>query len=131
MKNPVPWFDLPTACAGALIMGGLVGWVNIGHGLLPALSAAMKQGVYTFFVAGLVVQLCRWLAAREVSLVVAASMAVLLPTILTVMLVFTLHSVKGTPEPLHSTIPVVVMSLISFSFFTWRGLKGEPGDLDL
>lgn len=129
MKTPVPWFDLPTACFGALVMGSLVGWVNAGHGLQPALTAAFKQGVYTFFVAGLVVQWCRWLAARRVPVAAAVSMAVMLPTIVTVVLVFTLHSVKGTPEPVDSTIPVVLMSLISFSFFSWRTLKGEPGEL--
>lgn len=129
MKSPVPWFDFPTACLGALVMGALVGGVNAGHGLQPALSAAFKQGVYTFFVAGLVVQFCRWLAARKVPVAAAASMAVTLPTLVTVVLVFTLHSIKGTPEPVNSTIPVVLMSLISFSLFTWQTLKGDTGEL--
>ena len=128
MKTSPPWFDLPIACLGALVMGGLVGWVNAEHGLEAAGTAALKQGVYTFFVAGLVVQLCRWLAARDVPLAMAISLAVTVPTMLTVMLVYTLHSAKGTPEPLNSTVPVVVMSLISFSFFTWRTLRGDAGE---
>lgn len=132
MKSPVAWFDLSAACLGAVIMGTLVGLVNSGHGWLPAGIAALKQGTYTFFVAGLVVQLCKWLASRPLAPALAMAIGVLVPTVLTVAMVYTLHSAKGTPEPIYSTVPVVVMSLISFFYFSYRTVRGDyaadPGE---
>jgi hypothetical protein len=125
MKSPFSWFDLPSACLGALIMGGLVGFVNAGHGVQAALIAASKQGFYTFFVAGFIIQFSKWLAARPLSPPAAVSLGVLVPTALTVIMVYTLHSLKGTPEPLYSTIPVVVMSLVSFFYFSFRTVRGD------
>ena len=108
------WFDIKTAILGALLMSTLVGLVNAGHGPLPALTAAAKQGAYTFFVAGFITQLCRWLAQRPMRAGAAIAIATLLPTVITVVAVYTLHSFKGTPEPILSTIPVVLLCLGGF-----------------
>lgn len=125
MNSPIRWFDLPNACMGALIMGGLVGYVNGDHGAGPATIAALKQGAYTFFVAGFVIQFCKWLAARPVAPVLAILMGVMIPTVLTVTMVYTLHSLRGTPEPVNSTVVVVVLSLVSFSYFSIRTIRGD------
>lgn len=109
------WFDLKSAILGALLLGSVVGVINAAHGLAPALTAALKQSAYTFFVAGFVMQFCRWLAGRYLSGIAAIINATLVPTALTVFFVYNLHSFKGTPEPLWSTLPVVVLSLVSFS----------------
>ena len=108
------WFDIRSAILGALLMGSIVGAVNSGHGLWPALTAALKQSAYTFFIAGFIMQLCRWLAARDLPGRVAIANATLSPTALTVFIVYNMHSLKGTPEPLWSTLPVVVISLLAF-----------------
>ena len=108
------WFDLKSAILGALLLGAVVGAINSAHGLAPALTAALKQSAYTFFVAGFVVQFCRWLAGRYLSGPAAIINATLVPTALTVFFVYNLHSFKGTPEPFWSTLPVVVLSLVSF-----------------
>jgi hypothetical protein len=108
------WFDLKSAILGALLLGGVVGAINSGHGFLPALTAALKQSAYTFFVAGFVVQFCRWLAGNYLSGAAAIFNATLVPTVLTVFFVYQLHSFKGTPEPFWSTLPVVILSLVSF-----------------
>ena len=118
-------FDLKTAILGALLMATLVGLVNSGYGMAPALTAAAKQAAYTFFVAGFIMQWCRWLALRNLAPVHAVTLATLLPTLITVVLVYNLHSFKGTPEPFWSTVPVVVLCLVSF-FLVSRQLAGAP-----
>ena len=119
------WFDLKAAILGALLMATLVGLVNSGHGLQPALTAAGKQAAYTFFVAGFIMQLCRWLAGRRLEPAQAVMLATLLPSAITVVLVFALHSYKGTPEPVLSTIPVALLGLVSF-FLVSRALVLAP-----
>jgi hypothetical protein len=118
------WFDVKSAILGAILMGTAVGAINSGHGFGPALIAAAKQSAYTFFVAGFIMQLSRWLAMRDQPPAVAISLAVFVPTSLTAVLVFILHSMKGTPEPLWSTVPVVSFGLIAF-FLVSRKLVAE------
>ena len=113
-SSALQWFDLRSAILGALLMSCLVAGINSGHGMLPAFTAALKQATYTFFVAGFIVQLCRWLAARELPGWVAVSNATLSPTLLTVVMVYSMHNFKGTPEPFWSTLPVVIISLVTF-----------------
>jgi len=127
-RRILQWFDLKSAIFGAIIMGVIVGLINSGHGLLPALTAAAKQAGYTFFVAGLIMQHCRWLAARKLAPAQAIALATLLPTIITVALVYTLHSFKGTPEPFWSTVPVAILGLVSF-FLMSRNLVSEAQPL--
>ena len=45
------------------------------------------------------------------------SVAVLLPTAVTVGTTFLVHSLRGTPEPALSTIPVALLSPPSFTFW--------------
>jgi ABC-type transport system involved in cytochrome c biogenesis permease subunit len=121
------WFDIKSAILGALLMSTLVGLVNAGHGLLPALTAAAKQGAYTFFVAGFIMQFCRWLAQRPMRAGAAVATATLLPTVITVVAVYALHSFRGTPEPVLSTIPVVILCLGAF-YLVSRKLVQEAAD---
>jgi hypothetical protein len=125
LKSP-PWFDLPMACLGALVSGSLVGWINIDYGFLPALTAALKQAAYAFVATGLIIQLCRWLNRRPVSRVLATGMAIILPLLLTMGLLYLLHSLKGTPEPLPSIIPGTVLTLIGLILVSWRTATAGP-----
>ncbi len=125
LRSP-PWFDLPMACLGALVSGSLVGWINIDYGFLPALTAALKQAAYAFVATGLIIQLCRWLNRRPVSRVLATGMAIILPLLLTMVLLYLLHSLKGTPEPLPSIIPGTVLTLIGLVLVSWRTATVTP-----
>ena len=118
------WFDLKSAILGALLMSSLVFAVNYGHGMVPALIAAGKQVAYTFFVAGFIMQFCRFLAVRGDSDAAARINATLTPTVITVVMVYILHSFRGTPEPVLSTLPVAVLSLLAF-FFVSRKIRAE------
>ncbi len=121
------WFDIKSGLIGAFVMGSLVGLINSAHGLAPALTAAAKQGGYTFFFAGLIMQHCRWLAVRDLPRWPAVALATLWPTLVTVVLVYTLHSFKGTPEPVWSSVPPAVLGFISF-FVVSRQVISEAGE---
>lgn len=122
------WFDIKSGLIGAAVMSFLIGVINSAHGWVPALTAAAKQGVYTFFFAGLIMQHCRWLAARELRPHAAIALASLWPTLVTVVLVYTLHSFKGTPEPVWSSVPPGVIGLISFFLVSRQIVTEEPGE---
>lgn len=126
MLKSSPWFDLPMACLGAVVSGSLVGWINIDHGLLPALIAALKQASYAFVATGLIVQLCRWLNRRPVPRVQAVGMAITLPLLLTMTMLYLLHSLKGTPEPVTSIIPGTVLTLIGLVLVSWQSANAKP-----
>ena len=125
MLRSLPWFDLPMACLGAVVSGFLVGWINFDYGFLPAITAALKQASYAFIATGLIIQLCRWLNRRPVSRVLAIGMAMSLPLLLTMVLLYLLHSLKGTPDPLFSIIPGTVLTLIGLVLVSWRSAT-EP-----
>jgi hypothetical protein len=128
MLRSLPWFDLPMACLGALVSGSLVGWINFEHGILPALTAALKQAGYAFVATGLIIQFCRWLNRRQVSRLLAIGMAIILPLLLTMALLYVLHSLKGTPEPLPSIIPGTVLTLIGLLLVSWRTWTAAPAE---
>jgi len=113
-------FDLNAALGGAIVMSTLVWLINSSHGTGAALTAAAKQGLYTFFVAGLVVRFCCWLAQSKQPPAVAVALATTLPTAITSSLIYSLHSLRGTPEPLYSTAAVAGLSLLSFLLFALR-----------
>ena len=121
-----PWFDLPMACLGAVVSGTWVGWINIDYGILAALTAALKQAGYAFIATGLIIQLCRWLNRRPVSRALAVGMAIVLPLLLTMTLLYLVHSLKGTPEPLPSIIPGTVLTLIGLVLVSWRTATSVP-----
>ena len=127
------WFDFPMACLGALVSGAIVAWVNSQHGILPALTAALKQAFYAFFATGLILQFSRWLALRPVPLFLALAMAVLIPLFITIFLLFLVHSLKGTPEPFYSVIPGTLLSLMGLLLVARQSLRatapsgGPPG----
>jgi hypothetical protein len=124
MKTP-SWFDLPMAVLGALVSGGIVAVINFDYGYLPALTASLKQALYAFVATGLIAEFCRWLALRPIQPVLAAVLAVVIPLAITMTLLFVVHSMKGTPRPVISTIPGAVLSLIGLLLITWQTLSSR------
>ena len=114
MQDLLKWFDLKSAIIGAIVMGTIVGLINSGHGVTPAMIAAAKQAVYTFFFAGLIVQFCRYLAAFNIPTIQAISLATLLPTVVTAILIVLVHYSKGTPEPFLSSLPAVLIGVVAY-----------------
>lgn len=117
------YIDVPVAIAGAVIMGLIVGIINRKFGLWPASTAAMKQAAYTFFFGGAMTKLLYVVESKIPGKWVSIILSSLIVTSITVMLVYAVHSMKGTPRPLESTIPTVLLAPFGFGFLAYRKLK--------
>ena len=115
--------DASTAWKAALFLGIVVFAINYSHGVLAALPAAIKQAFYTFLVSGFILRLCENLAKNITTGNRALLLAVMIPSSIAIGLTYLLHSLKGTPEPFHSTIPTIILSFPSFSVWAWRARK--------
>jgi hypothetical protein len=112
--------DYPAAIAGATLLGAIVFGLNYAHGAASATTAALKQATYTFLAAGFIAKnnerLALKLAAPAWSLLLAATVS----SGLAVGLTFLVHSLKGTPEPLLSTLPTALMGPPGFLILARR-----------
>jgi len=115
------FMDFRMGILGAISMGTIVYWINMDHGMMPASIAATKQAFYTFFFGALFVKLAENIASNVQHRPLAILSGGAVPALLTTLLTYLLHSIKGTPEPFHSSVPTLVLGLMSFS--TWSYLK--------
>ena len=128
-------FDLRSAVFGAILMASIVWWINSDHGVLPATTAAAKQAAYTFLMGGVIMRLATRLAERDGTPWLVTAMAVIVPTMVTVGATYFVHSLRGTPKPVASTIPVALLSppvFVGWALQTRKALKaatslGVPG----
>ena len=117
------FFDVRSGFWGAVIMSTCVWLLNARHGLLPASTAAAKQAGYTFLFGGVIMRLCGALAKRDAGRLVRVGLATAVPSLVTITAVFALHSMRGTPEPVLSTLPAAVLAPPSFAAFAWRSTR--------
>jgi len=106
--------DYSGAIAGALILGGIVLAINFDHGWERALLAAGKQAAYTLLAGGYMVRFNERIVLALNPAVIAVPAGVLGAGGLAVSLTFLVHNLRGTPEPLNSTIPTMVVVLVGF-----------------
>ena len=102
-------------------MGVLVYFINMDYGLWLALLAAGRQAMYTFFFGALFVRMAENIAINTEDRYLAIFMGGFTPALLTSILTYCLHAFRGTPEPFYSSIPTLLLGLMSFS--TWSYLK--------
>ena len=114
------YIDYGMAWKGALFLAVMVWFINLPHGPLAALPAALKQATYTYFVAGFITRLCENIAVRIARRPLALFAAVVIPSTIALGLTLLLHTLKGTPEPLRSVIPTL---LTAPPAFFWWGRK--------
>ena len=114
------YFDPKMGLAGALVMGTIVFFINWDHGIVPGLTAALKQATYTFFAGGIMIRMTENIAAYFTNDFISIFLAVLTPTLIAVTLTYLLHSLKGTPEPVNSTIPTLLMAPWGFLWWALR-----------
>lgn len=117
------FFDPKMGLAGALVMGTIVFFINFDHGFVPGLTAALKQASYTFLAGGIMMRITENIAAYFKSDIFSITLAVIAPTLIAVTLTYLLHSLKGTPEPVNSTIPTVLMAPWGFLWWALRKRK--------
>lgn len=121
VKNINRFLDIRMGILGAISMGAIVYFINIDHGMVSAFIAAAKQSIYTFFFGALFVKMAENLAAQTSNRLRAILKGGIIPALLTTLLTYCLHALKGTPEPFNSTVPTFVLGLMSFT--TWSYLK--------
>jgi hypothetical protein len=116
------YIDFRMGVAGAVVMGGIVFAVNHyhTHEWSGATTAALKQGAYTLLFGGVIMRTCETLATviRNRNLALAA--AILIPSAIAITLTFGVHSLKGTPEPVASTIPTALLVIPSTVIWGYR-----------
>lgn len=112
--------DYPAALAGAVVLGSLVFAVNYGHGCNQALIAAAKQAIYTFFAGGALVRLNERLALSINPAAAGVIIGFACSGALAVILTYCVHSLRGTPEPLYSTLPTLTLVVPGFVFLGVR-----------
>jgi uncharacterized membrane protein YesL len=103
------YVDYKMGIYGAIVMGGIIFGINY-HGTdnyCGALTAALKQAVYTFLFGGIIMRMCELLATNIKQKSLALFAASFIPSVISLSLTFAMHSLKGTPKPLASTIPTV------------------------
>lgn len=109
--NLQQYFDFKIGIAGALIMGIAVFCINYFSTdiLLESITAATKQSAYTFIFGGFLIKGCEYIATHIKRNLLAIFLAICIPTIITLLLTYGLHMMKGTPKPLASTIPTLAI----------------------
>ena len=120
--------DYRGAIVGATLLGAIVFWLNHSHGTSLAASAALKQATYTFFVAGFIVKNNARLALKRAEPAVSLLLATTVSSCVAVGLTFLVHSLKGTPEPLLSTLPTALIGPPGFLVLGWRARREAIGN---
>lgn len=105
------FIDYKMGIAGAFVMALAVFFINFysTNETTGSMTAALKQGLYTFLFGGILMKGCENLAIKIKIKYVALLAAVLIPSTLTLFLTYELHQLKGTPRPLESTLPTLVI----------------------
>ena len=101
-------------------MGGLVFFINLEHGWVLSAIAGLKQGFYTFFFGGIIVKLLEFSLMKIKNSYLSIPVSVFAISILASLLVYMVHSTKGTPEPFLSTIPTLLMAPPGFLILALR-----------
>lgn len=104
------FINIKMGFAGAVIMGAIVWIINMDFGWWPATTAALKQAAYTFLFGGILIKILDTITMKIKNRIVAITVATLLVSGLTIILVYLVHSMKGTPRPLESTLPTIIMA---------------------
>lgn len=112
--------DLRMGIVGALFMGGLVFAVNAPHGWMGATTAALKQGAYTLCAGGFLLRTCENLALGMRNRRLALALALVVPSTISIALTYAVHQMRGTPAPLHSVLPTLLLAPPSFLAWGWR-----------
>jgi len=105
------FIDYKIGIAGAVVMGGIVFSINYfsTHIITGSITAALKQASYTFLFGGTLMKSSEYLATTIKRRGVAILTSVIIPSVLTLILTYTMHNLKGTPKPLESTIPTTII----------------------
>jgi hypothetical protein len=88
--------------------------INANHGFDPAILAAGKQFAFSFFIGGFIGKICQYCARIE-NKYIAWSLGEIVPFIVANSLLYTIHKLSGTPEPLNSLILPSIIGTFCYS----------------
>ncbi|NPA35386.1 MAG: hypothetical protein GXO47_00900 [Chlorobi bacterium] len=118
LKAGSKYVDYKMGIIGSFVMAVVIFSINYFGKNLPveyagnpffwSVVAALKQGTYTFFFGGIIMKMSERLATEISNKPLALVLACLVPSLVSITLTFTMHSMKGTPKPLESTIPTMI-----------------------
>ena len=120
MPKLTEYLNIQMGLIGGLIMGSIVLWVNLEAGISAAMVAAFKQASYTFFFGGLVVRFCEYLSLKFNPKILSLLIATIVPATIAILATYLVHQIKGTPKPIDSTIPTILLSIPGFLFISYR-----------
>jgi hypothetical protein len=125
ITNGSRYIDYRMAIGGGIVMGAIVFAVNYfgTHQLSGAITASIKQGIYTFIFGGIIMKGCERLAISIQKRTIAILAAILIPSAVAIGLTFGVHSLKGTPKPVASTIPTALLVIPSTAAWAYRKRK--------
>lgn len=105
---------------GAVFLGVMVFTINYldSKSVALSLTAALKQAAYTFLFGGYVSALCERYTENKKYI-----LAVLIPSGIAITATFLVHSLKGTPNPILSTLPTMIFAPAGFYFIGYRKRK--------
>jgi hypothetical protein len=105
------FIDYKIGIAGAIFLGGVVFGINYftTHEITGSVTAAIKQGGYTFLLGGIFMKGCENMATKIKNRSLAIFASIVIPSALTLILTYTMHNFKGTPKPLESTFPTLLI----------------------
>ena len=118
--NIIQWgskyIDFRIGMIGSVIMGLMVFGINYYEtaetygipNVLGSTTAAVKQGFFTLFFGGAVMRFSEYLATSIEGKYMAIITSSITPSVSSILLLFIIHSLKGTPEPLLSILPTVI-----------------------
>lgn len=122
------YIDYKMGLYGAIVMGMIVFGINYYgiHDMQAASTAALKQAVYTFLFGGVIMRGCEYLATAIKKPMFALTVAIIIPSLISIGLTFGVHSLKGTPRPIKSTIPTALLVVPSTA--VWAFMKRKEGE---
>jgi hypothetical protein len=105
------FIDYKMGFIGAFVMAAVIFWINYttSDEIRGAITAALKQGGYTFLLGGSFMKGCEVLAIRIKNPALAIVSSVFIPSAITLLLTYNVHKLKGTPKPFESTLPTTVI----------------------
>jgi hypothetical protein len=113
-------FDPKMGLVGAVFLGVVVFAINLDQGWIQALPAAGKQMLYTFLAGGFMMRLTENLSIKWESKYLSYFISVATCTLIAVSLTYLVHSLKGTPKPLLSTLPTVIFAPPGFFWWAYK-----------
>lgn len=119
--------DIKMGLAGALVMGAIIFFINYYKSglLVGSTTAALKQAAFTFLFGGVFMKGCENLSVYIKKDTLAIFAAVIIPSTISILMVYGLHNLKGTPLPFYSTLPTAILIIPSTLFWAIIKRKGS------